>query len=479
MDKTSLIKGIEILDGTAKLRVSEDSMSVKVYPVTDGFELSMLKDMEQLLQEAGMPGAIPLTVPEQRNDHWIIARGAAPERGADGRIEILKEGLQSHRDLEQETGENSAGKGRKNNPAAETVDPRELNIIVNARRGDRIAKKIPPGRGKPGMDIFGREIPSVPGLWTAFHPGTGVKSVDNDTYLVATVSGKIHVEDGIISVFDEWEINGSVDISTGHINFYGRLLTIRGSVCGGFRVSVRGDLVIEGNVEDEATVNTRGDILVKGLVRARNTVITAGGKLRCSAVEYAAISAGSNIVVEDYLLDATCKAGGDVTINSGKGLIAGGRVLLGGSLTCRITGTAANVPTMIHAGFNPQIKEAHDRYVKDLEEYSGKRTELKRAFEKIDMLRRKHGTLPPETEALKNKIIKNLAIIEDAVAEKQRAVEEMEGQIGRLRSATIKIHQKAYPNSIIRIANASLVLKKEVEAVLFRFRKGQVVLSVI
>ena len=72
-----------------------------------------------------------------------------------------------------------------------------------------------------------------------------------------------------------------------------------------------------------------------------------------------------------------------------------------------------------------------------------------------------------------------MATLKKAASEKQKNVEELETQLGRLRSATIKIHQKAYPNSIIRIANASLVLKKEVEAVQFRFRQGQVVLSTI
>jgi uncharacterized protein (DUF342 family) len=82
-------------------------------------------------------------------------------------------------------------------------------------------------------------------------------------------------------------------------------------------------------------------------------------------------------------------------------------------------------------------------------------------------------------QALESEIKKGLTNIARGMVEKRKMVEELEAQLGLLRSATVRVHQLAYPNSIIRISNAKLVLKKEVEAVLFRFRSGQVVLSTI
>ena len=472
MDPASLKKGIEVLNCAAKLAISHDCMTVMVYPLTDSFDISRIQELRDVMREAGIRADV-LSEPEQKNDHYVVARGTPPVKGDDGRIELLADhqGGTCEKDNDEACAQDKSG--------PDTLDPRELNIIVNASRGQRIARKIPPGKGLPGHDVFGREIPAVPGKWAMLSPGAGVKSVENDTCFVAALSGKVHIENGEISVLEEWEINGNVDISTGHINFYGKLLTIKGSVHGGFRVSVRGDLVVEGNVEDEAQVEVGGNLEVRGLIRAGKTVVKAGGILKCAAVEYAEIKVGKDLEVDDYLLDATCMAGGDVSVMSGKGLVAGGRVLLGGSFHGRITGTPANVPTMIHAGFNPQIKEKHDGFVKELEDYAAKRKELRGALEKIEKMEKGKGGLSTKMAGLKKEIIKGLRNIEKATAERRKTVEELEARIGRLRSSAIEVHGKAYPNSIIRIANASLTLKKEVESVLFRFRKGQIVLSTL
>lgn len=464
MDKTSLIQGVEIFNRTAKLTVSEDFMTVRVYPVSDGFEQSMLNSMEPVLRKAGIEVGI-LSAPRPMDDHWIVAMGVEPVPGVNGSIEMQVSGSRS-----------GTVRGKTGGKAA--VDPRDMNILVNARKGDVIARKIPPTRGVPGRNVFGEEIPARPGKWTAFHTGEGVEIVDREMNLRAAVSGKIHVDGDVISVLDEWELK-NVDISTGHVKFFGSLLTVKGSVLGGCRVSVKGDLVIEGNIEDEATVEAGGNIEVKGLIRAGNTVVHAGANLNCSSVEYAEVNARGNICVEDYLLDAVCRAGRDVTVSAGKGLVAGGSVFLGGSFNCKVIGTQAHVPTMIHAGFNPQIKETHDNCVAELEDYAKKREELRNALEKIEVVETTRGGLSDKISGLKQEIQKGLDNIATARAEKQKMVEEFEAQLGMLRSATIKVKQKSYPNSIIRISNAKLVLKKEVEAVIFRFKGGQVVLSTI
>jgi uncharacterized protein (DUF342 family) len=425
----------------------------------------MLDSVESVLLEAGIKAGV-LTVPEPMDDHWIVARGVEPAAGTNGSIEM------------QELGGRESGGVRLKSGDMAAVDPRDMNLLVNARKGDCIAKKIPPTKGVSGRNVFGEEIPARPGKWVAFHPGEGVEIVDREMNLKATVSGKVHVEGDVISVLDEWELD-DVDISTGHVKFFGRLLRVKGSVLGGLKVSVEGDLVIEGNIEDDTAVKAGGNIDVKGLIRAGNTVVSAGANLNCSSVEYAEVNAMGDINVRDYMLDAVCRAGRDVTVSQGKGLVAGGKVFLGGSFSGNVIGTQANVPTMIHAGFNPQIKEIHDNCVEELEDYAKKRAELQNALEKIEMVERTRGGLSEKISALKQEIQKGLANIVRATAEKQKMVGELEARLGTLRSATIKVRCKVYPNSIIRISNARLVLKKEVEAVIFRFKGGQVVLSTI
>lgn len=473
MEKASLIKGIEILNATARLAVSQDLMAVRIYAISDGFEPSTLNDIEHFMKEFGITAQL-LPCIEQENDHWVVARGIEPVNGEDGRIEMcVNTRKNSHASVEREGLRN-----RNTEAVSGIIDPRDRNFILNVKKDTCIARKIPPGKGVRGKNVLGEVVPATPGKHVTFNTGIGVKIGDDDTALYATVDGGIHVEDATISVFDEWEIDCSVGMATGHVEFAGRLLTIKGSVSGGFRVSADGNIIIMENIEDAATVEAGGDLYVKGLVGAQKTIVKAGGKITCMAVEYAELNAAGDIIVQDYLLDATCMAGGNVTVTSGKGLVAGGKVLLGGSFEGKIMGTPANVPTMIHAGFNPRIKKIYEDEVHQLKKYAQKRCQLQAALSKIERVCHK-GSLTEKLEKIKTKIKEGLSSIAMASEEKMKLVEELEAQMGMLVASTVKIQQKAYPNSKICIDNAQIVLKKEVDAVLLSFRQGRVVLSTI
>ncbi len=461
MEREQFIKGIEILNGTARLRVSNDFMTVSFYDLTEGDDLLEFRGIEDELLRLGITHGI-LSVPFQKDDHWVVARGTEPVHGIDGRIELaeIHDNLFTGNEGDDRTG---------------TRDPRELDTIVNVSRGCVVAYNIPPSAGIDGMNVFGEVVPARSGKWAAFNTGQGVEVADDGKSLKASVSGKFHVEGDKISVLDEYELE-SVDSSTGNIRFAGKRLTVKGSVNGGFKVYVRGDLIIKENVEDGASVEAGGSIEVGGLIRAGHTRVRAGIDLHCEALEYAELSARGNIRIDDYMLDAVCKAGGDVIMESGKGLVAGGKVLLGGSFRGLVTGTPANVPTMIHAGFNPQVKQMHDRLVEEMEDCSAKSMELGKALEKLEIMEQRHP-LSEKLEKVKEGIESGLEKLRNASEDQKEMLEALEAQLGMLSEATITVHNTAYPNTIIRICNAKLLLKKEVGGVRFSFRRGQIVLT--
>ncbi len=476
METSQLFQGIEILEGRARLSVSKDAMTVRVYPAADDFDISIIGNIREFLNQLGI-SAQPLIPAVKMEDHWIVARGIEPTPGEDGKIKILIP--PSHRHKERDDGRSNDPTHDEKLELSGTLDPKEMNTIVNVKRGQRIAQNIPPTPGIPGKDVFGREIPAPPGKWAAFFAGTGVKPVDNNSYLVATSNGKLHIDGDEISVLEVWELDGPVDMSTGHISFWGKLLTIKGSVCSGFRVIAKGDLIVEGNAEDETTVKAGGNLHITGLIRAQKTVVTAGGNLRCSAVEYAEINAGRNIIIDDYLLDVTCRAGGNITITSNRGLVAGGRLHLGGSCKALKIGTEANVPTLIHAGSNPHLIEAYEQCLALRKQLIKKRDELQDAVDKIALMEKQQGGLPAKVAGLKAKITEGLSNTKIALDENLHLAEQMTAEIQRLSSATVEVISKAYPSCTICIADARLVLKKEVEAAQFSFRKGQIVITTL
>ena len=470
MDAEQLVEGIEICEGKARFEMAQDYMSARVVPLAEDFEFPTVSELSSMLEEQDIHLKL-LSDLEKTDNGWIVARGIAPVQGEDGRIEILARGEGKSLPSSHE------GEDEDNNVI---IDPKQRNLIINVRKGEKVARRIPPGKGQPGRDLLGREIPAVPGKWVAMRPGIGVEIVgDKEQCLVATVNGRLSQDDDVISVLEECELDGPVDMSTGHVNFCGKLLTVKGSVNSGFRVIVKGDLVVEGNIEDETLIEVGGNLTVKGLIRSRNTVVKAGADVRCGSVEYAEINAARNMVVDDYVLDATIKAGGDVEVTTGKGLVAGGRILFGGSFVGKVVGTPAYVPSMIHAGFNPHIKDTHDSLVAELEDYVQKRHELVKALKKIELLRAKRGGLSEKVLKLKGEIEEGIVKIDNATAERKHEIEALEAQIGMLRASTVSVLQVAYPSATIRIANAALTLKKMVESVKFQFRKGQIILTTL
>lgn len=75
------------------------------------------------------------------------------------------------------------------------------------------------------------------------------------------MTGHASLVGGKVFVSDVYEVPADVDNSTGNIEYSGSV-TVRGNVKGGFRISAKGDIVVEGIVED-AELYAGGQIIVK------------------------------------------------------------------------------------------------------------------------------------------------------------------------------------------------------------------------
>ncbi len=456
---------IEICDGKAKLTVSHDCMRAVVVPLDDDFIMPSMGELSRLLEPFGVELKLDAKS-SWSDDGFVVASGREPVQGEDGRIEILAQNRQDA----------SVALCQEEDVC---VDPKEKNYILNVRKGEKIARRVAPGKGVPGYDVFGRVIPALPGNWPDFEPGEGAELLTGGEYIVATRNGGLCVDGPVISVIDEWEINGDVDMSTGHVEFSGRILIVRGDVSSGFKVKTRGDLVIEGNIEDDSTVEVGGKLHVNGLIRSKNTEVKAGSSIHSGAIEYACVRAGKNLVVEDYVLDANCFVGGDVTVMEGKGLVAGGKIVLAGSFVGKILGTPAYVPTLIRAGCNPELRRRYEQCASDIEEYAGKRNKLKGAVEKLRLIKEKQGGLSEKNEKLLQDIKKGISDIFILEEERKREMEALDAQFVHMRRSTVSVLQKAHTNTKIQIYNTSITLKKSVESVQFKFRRGQIVINTL
>lgn len=456
MSGTNPYKGIQILDDFATLKISKDNLVVFVEGAVEEFFDEIVEKLPPVLDELGVTYGIK-KVPELRDDILVVAEGIPPKKGEDGKIELL---FCKNQDRQED---------------CNCIDLKNLNTIPNVTKGEVIAKRIPPTKGKPGVDIFGKEVPAQPGEWKSFKLGDFVEIVNGDT-LVATADGAIYTdEDGTISVKKEWTINGDVDFSTGHVEFYGDKLFIKGSVLGGFTVECTGDVIIEKNIEDEAIVLTGGDLIVKGIIRSKNTMVKTGRNLKCGVIEYARAFVGKDFIVENYMLNANCQVHGSVEVIMGKGLIAGGKAFMGGSLKVNTIGTPANVSTVIGAGLDPLLMLHYESHVKEQESLANRLEKVKEGLIKVKTLEKKKGKLDNNLILLKENLQKAALAITEELKKNKEKIKKLEEELGQMEHATITVIGTAYPNTILKINEASLTINHPIKNMIFFYKAGEIV----
>lgn len=460
MTRQELHRGIEVIKGAVVLKVSEDDFQAYLEGAVSDYSQEIHSALPDIIEKAGIIFGL-VDIPEVIDGRLVFAQGVLPEDGKDEQIKITAASFSV--DAEQE----ETGSG--------SIDPRNQDVIPNVTRNEIIAEKVAPTAGKPGTNIFGEKVKAKPGELKAFKLGEGVE-IRNKNVLVAVCDGAIKVgEDGSISVETEWLIEGDVDISTGHVEFWGKKLTIAGSVCAGFTVEAAKDLVIEGQVNDDVIILAGGHIVVAGIIRSRNTMVKAGRGLTCRAIEYARVFAGGDVRVQDYLLDARCEVEGSMEVSGKKGLIAGGRIQVGGSLTVETAGTDANVPTVMAAGINPLLERHYEAAVKEQEKNAGKFADIKKGLIKLRNMEDAAGNLNSQNQVIKKKLQQVALSIVSAMEANKSKIQELEANLGDMERASVTILQKAYPNCKILINSSSVVLDRSMESVCFVFRKGQIV----
>ena len=466
MNQEELFEEIPVLDDSAVLKISKDAMKVLITLYDRAMNFQIMKELSEELDQAGITHGI-LTVPEPEGEDWVIARGTPPVDGKDSRIEFVFD------TREKESNEPAHRSDESCFSNALYSDPKLLNTVINVRKGGVLARKIPPVPGKPGMNVFGETIPERRGRWVAFKFGEGVEISRDNQLLLAVRDGKIDLSRETVSVVDRWSLDGHVDASTGHIVFWGKELTIKGSVESGFRVAAEGSIVIHGNIEDAASVTAGGNLTVIGLIRSSATTVEVQGDMQCKAIEYSRVKVGGDLEVRDYLLDASCSVRGHVWIVEGKGLVAGGSILAGRSMAANIVGTRANVRTFIHTGHDPMLRERYENTVGEIERLSRKLDSVKAGLNRIRALD-SEGALDERKTSIRDRLEEAMHSMERRIRMLQEQACEMEGHLGQMHKSVVQIFKKAYPNTVVSIDNSSRTVVRELRKIRFEFQQGEI-----
>lgn len=414
-------------------KIAEDIAKIISHPGLD------YETIEQALLQSKTQGRVLKDV--------LLAKGKPPRHGEDGKLRMI------------------AGKTASSGAVRENgnIDYRERESHTSVQEGEILAELSEPGKGVPGTDIFGAEIPARDGKPVRFKAGKDVESASDEngtTVFTASVPGLLVVGKGSISITRVIEIDADVNIGTGNVHADEGSVLVKGTVTSGSFVSAKEDVIVKAVVEN-ANISAGRDLFVSGgIIMEKDALIEAGGDVHAKFLRNATIRAGGDVVVKVDIVNSDIQAGGKVIAASERGSISGGSITCGAGLETLTIGNENAVPTAICLQ-PPDEDPAVERKKRALQERLAQMDRLIGSDDTTNTL-----LLAPEEDRLLLQELfklrsKLLQKIQELDAEMQSAMDDIGDRLGNLR---IQARKTIHPGTTIYMANKQLTLNKAVSA---------------
>lgn len=429
----------EDIDTDYEVVISDDGLeaSLTLRPPRLGGETPSLEQVQRILNELGISEGIKWDVIEEMvesqryNEQVVIAEGRPPKKGQDARIQYHFD-VDNKPDFEEQDGQ---------------VDFREMGLINNVEQESLLAEKIEPTPGRQGLTVQGEPIDAPSGDDVELTPGENVYQDDNK--LVSEISGQVvREDDGAVSVFDVYTVEGDVDYSTGNIVFDGTVV-VEGSIKDRFKVEASGDIVVEGGVE-KAYLQSEQNILIQSGIRGKGGAqITAADSVMVDYIEQAGIIAQNNVLASEMIMHSRVDAGEGVYVSGQRGLIAGGQIRAGREIFAKEVGSIGASETNVEAGIDPKFFRKIANIEKKIVEQREKLDKVERA---IQTMRSREGEDELDEEKYK-KLQETQENLERNIQNFREEQENLSRRTSDREDAVIMVEKVTYGGTRICIGN--------------------------
>ncbi len=201
------------------------------------------------------------------------------------------------------------------------VDFKNLDNVVNVKKGTVVATRTREYEPVPGIDIFGNIIEPPPAVDISFDVGKGIIVVDDEA--IAYMDGYLEWDDrDRLNVNNTMIIKGDVAYGTGNLDIDGSIL-VKGDVLPGFIVKASKNIDIMGSAED-ASILAGGDINIRGsVVGKKGCDVTAGGDIKVNYAQNSTLKAKGSVHITRYVYNTSILSDDMIYINSREGVIFG------------------------------------------------------------------------------------------------------------------------------------------------------------
>ena len=375
----------------------------------------------------------------------ILARGVEPEPGDDGWFELI---VSTGKDV-SEWEEDEYGR----------VDFKAVQSFSNVNVDEHIGNIHPPTAGEAGSTITGELIPPLSGKPADVIAGPGVRFTDDGKQAMATRSGRPVLDNNIISIAEEFVVNGDVDLTIGHITFNG-FVDIKGDVLDDFNITATKGIKVSGAI-GACKIQCDGPVTIGTMSGKGDGKIICKGTLRTRYLNQVTVECWSDIHVSHEARNAILKSTGSIHIESGQ--ISGGEAIALEGIEVKAAGARSGIRTLLTSGVyfpeTDRLKFLRTR-IKSVAE------QVKRINEALKALNKK--PLPANRPALREAIELRIGILTQRHVNLEEEREELNEELINYSAgehptarAKINIMSKLYEGAVIHLGEAFEEIKME------------------
>ena len=263
---------------------------------------------------------------------FILARGSEPIHGEDGWFELIVATGKEKTDLVEDKS------GR--------VDFKSLQNFSNVVPEQQVGNIHLPSAGEAGHTISGEVIPQLEGKPSPIIAGSGVRISEDGTQAIAEQEGRAVFDSNVISIAEEFVVNGDVDLSIGHISFNG-FVDIKGDVLDDFNISATKGINITGAV-GTCQISSDGPVTIGTMAGRGIGKIICHGTLQARYLNQVRVECWGDVNISHELRNAVVKSTGSINIPTG--LVTGGEIVALEGVEVKILGARAGAKTNVTSG---------------------------------------------------------------------------------------------------------------------------------
>lgn len=436
-----------------RIEITEDKMMAKIsfFPTNAAFSTELV--IRKLKGRGVVVGVKKdlleaLAVEREYNTPYIVAEGIP---AIDGKPAIIEYMFKTEKDTRPEM--DSDG----------NVNYKKLNVIANVKQGQLLAKLVPVTAGVDGTNIYGDPLaPRMPKI-VKLRYGKNIEVNDDKTELYAACDGLVKLFEGKVLVNNVYEVPNNVGPSTGDVSFEGTVI-IHGNVLGGFTVKAKGDIEVLGAVEGAFIVSGGNITLHAGIQGMSKGHVEAVGDIQARYIENAEVVSGGDVHSEAILHSkVSCK--GKVTVEGKKGMISGGSISAGESVSTKVLGSHMGTTTTVDVGIDPIMLQEYAELRKSLPKMTGEVAKLEQVINLLNKRKELDGHLESDKQEMYMAAVRNKIFLSNKLRQAQLRFDELDEMVENKNKGTVSVSNELYPGVKISIGSVSTYVRDEIRYV--------------